>query len=272
MDDSVLKENTFIERFKSRQHLRLHMSLILLATVGSGLLATRIMLALHLKNVVVRYPLAVIFAYLTFFVSVKLWLQYMASCAAARGSRGSSTTSLDLFSNTSGSGSSGSGKIAGVFRGGGGGFGGGGASGSFEANAVVAESSGAALSTGADTGGGVAQAAGGSAGEVVSDIDLDKGWLVVLALGAIFAVIFGAGIFLIYEAPIILSEAAFNFILAAGLVRGAHRIHSGDWVGSVFQATWIPLTLTLLLSLLAGYLIHHYFPGVTRLSELLKHI
>lgn len=68
----------FTERFKRRHSLRFHMSLILVATVCSGFLATRIMLALHLENVFIRYPLAVIFAYLTFFISVKLWLRCLS--------------------------------------------------------------------------------------------------------------------------------------------------------------------------------------------------
>ena len=91
MDDLVTQKISFIKRFKSRQHLRLHMSLILLATVCSGLLATRIMLALQLQNVMVRYPLAVIFAYLTFFIGVKLWLKYVASFLAVRSSRDTSS-------------------------------------------------------------------------------------------------------------------------------------------------------------------------------------
>jgi len=40
------------------------MSLILLATICSGFLATLTMLALHLENVLLRYPLAVVCAYL----------------------------------------------------------------------------------------------------------------------------------------------------------------------------------------------------------------
>ena len=129
MNDLVTQKTSFITRFQSRQHLRLHMSLLLLATVCSGLLATRIMLALHLQNVVVRYPLAVIFAYLTFFIGVKLWLKYVVSFVAVRSSRDTSSVSLNLFSGGSGSGSSGGGtKIGDGFRGGGGGFGGGGAS------------------------------------------------------------------------------------------------------------------------------------------------
>jgi len=77
---------------------------------------------------------------------------------------------------------------------------------------------------------------------------------------------------LVYEAPFILSEAAFEFILAAGLVRGTKRIDSADWMGSVFKTTRIPFIVTLVLATLAGYLMHHYFPEVTRISELISRI
>jgi len=62
MTDLAAKKSLFIKRFESRYRLRLHMSLILLATAGAGLLATRLLLALHLHNVVIRYPLAVLLA------------------------------------------------------------------------------------------------------------------------------------------------------------------------------------------------------------------
>lgn len=268
MKDLSALKTAFIERFKRHQRLRLHMSLILLATVCSGILATRLLLALHLKNVMVRYPLAVLLAYLTFFICVKLWLKFVVSVAVAGGRRESSGTGFNLVSGSSG-GSSPTGE---AFRGGGGGFGGGGASGSFaEVPAALAESGAEVVSGGTEAAGGVAEAAGGAAGEAASGVDLDKGCLVVAVLALIAAAIFGAGIYLIYAAPYILSEAAFQVILAAGLARGARRLQSGDWLGSVFRATWIPLAITLLLSLLAGYLIHHFFPGVTRLSELLTH-
>jgi hypothetical protein len=38
-----------------------------------------------------------------------------------------------------------------------------------------------------------------------------------VVLGALLALIFGAGAYLIYKAPLILSEAAFDFLLAARL-------------------------------------------------------
>jgi hypothetical protein len=261
---SALKHR-FTEGFQRRQSLRLHMSLILLATVCTGFLANRIMLALGLKNVMVRYPLAVVFAYLTFFISVKLWLKYVAALPGVR--RKAALNGFDLLPEVSGSGSSGGG--GGGFRGGGGNFGGAGVSGSFgEVNAVLAGSGAEAASDGLDAAGGVAETAGSAAGEAVSSLDLDKGWLVVLALGAIAAVFLGVGIYLIYQAPFILSEAAFEFILASGLARGMQWLGSGDWMGSIFRATWIPLAVTLFLAFLAGFLMHHYFPGATRIAEL----
>ncbi len=271
MEKLDLIKSKFIRRFQSFHSLRCHMSLILLATVGSGLLATRLLLALGLKNVTVRYPLAVLSAYLVFFLLVKLWLKFVVSLSffSQRNSSGSFNVLPDI-SGSSSSGGTGSGS-GGRFRGGGGNFGGGGASGSFAAvDSSLAESSAGAAAGAIDSGGGVAEAGGSAAGEAISSLDLDKGWLVVLALGAIAALIFGVGIYLIYQAPFILSEAAFQGILAGGLARGARRLQGGDWMGSVFKATWIPLALTLLLALLAGYLMHHFFPGVTHVSGLWK--
>ena len=246
------------------------MTLLLLATVSSGLLATRIMLALHLNNVMVRYPLAVAFAYLLFFVWMKLWLKYMVPAPGSRTGRDSSGGWLNIPGGSSSSGTSGgSGK---GFGGGGGNFGGAGATGGFaESAAVLTEGAAAeAAAAGSEAGSGAASAAGDAVGDAASALDVDdpKGCLVVLALLAIAALVCGAGIYLVYQAPFILSEAAFQALLAGGLARRARRIEQGDWLGSVFRATWIPFVLTLLLSLLAGWLIHHYFPEVTRISEL----
>jgi len=96
--------------------------------------------------------------------------------------------------------------------------------------------------------------------------------VVVAILAAIMSVCIGAGVYLVYEAPFILSEAAFQFILAAGLIRGTRRIKSADWIGSVFKTTSIPFFVTLALALLAGYLMHRYFPGVTCISELISRL
>lgn len=264
----------FTERFKKRHSLRLHMSLILMATVCAGFLATRTLLALHLENVMLRYPIAVIFAYLIFFISVKLWLKYIAPVPATARARRSSVDPGDLLPDLPISGPSGGFEGSKVFRGAGGEFSGAGASGSFgDAQAAFTDSGTGVLSGGVDTGAGLGDAVGDAAGEAVSSaLDNDGGavaMIVFAVLAAILAVVLGAGVYLVYEAPFILSEAAFEFVLAAGLVRGTRRIDSAEWIGSVFKTTGIPFFITLTLATVAGYVMHHYFPEVTRISELL---
>lgn len=270
MKNLIRHKSGFISRFKKRHSLRLHMSLILVATICSGFLATRTMLALHLENVLLRYPLAVVCAYLVFFLCMKLWLQYVAPSPVARKDHGNSADVLDLLPDLPVSvPADGLFRVGGVFRGGGGGFDGGGATGNF------GEAAGAIRDSGTEILSGGIEAAGDAAGEAASALGEEGGILamVVLAvLAALMAVIVGAGAYLVYEAPFILSEAAFEFILAAGLVRGTRRIDSADWIGSVFKTTCKPFALTLALALLAGYLMHVYFPGVTRISELLSRL
>lgn len=263
----------FTERFKKRHSLRFHMSLILVATVCSGFLATRTMLAMHLENVLLRYPLAVIFAYLVFFVSVKLWLRYIAPVPAQQNVRNNSLDPGDVLPDMPISLPS---DVSLPFHGGGGGFDGGGASDSFgEVGTAVTDSGTEILSGSIDTGGGIGDAVGDVVGGVAEGLG-DEGGLVVVVVLAVFAaitaVLVGTSVYLIYEAPFILSEAAFEFILAAGLVRGARRIDSADWLGSVFKTTSIPFMVTLALATFAGYLMHQYFPEVTRISELLSRL
>jgi len=263
----------FTERFKNRHPLRFHMSLILTATVCSGFLATWILLALHLENVLLRYPLAVVFAYLVFFVSIKLWLKYVADTPTTQKTHDNFPDLGDVLPDMPISFPS-DGHLQ--FHGGGGGFDGGGASDSFgQAGTAFSDSSSDILSGAVDTGGGRGDAVGDVVGGVAEGLG-DEGGLAAIVvfavLAAIMAVVVGAGVYLVYEAPFILSEAAFEFILAAGLVRGTKRIDSADWIGSVFKTTSIPFIITLALATLAGYLMHQYFPEVTRISGLLARL
>lgn len=267
----------FTERFKKRYSLRFHMSLILMATVCSGVLATKMLLALHLENVMLRYPLAVIFAYLIFFISVKLWLKYIAPVPMTQKAHNNSPDLGDVLPDMPIScPSDGYIRVGEVFHGGGGEFDGGGATESFgEVSNAFTDSSSDILSGTIDTGGGIGDAVGDVVGGVAEGLGDEGGVVAVVvfaALAAIMAVVVGAGVYLVYEAPFILSEAAFEFILAASLVRGTKRIDSADWMGSVFKTTSIPFIVTLALATLAGYLTHHYFPEVTRLSELLSRL
>lgn len=211
--------------------------------------------------------------YLIFFISVKLWLKYITPPSTTQKSHNNLLDAGDVLPDTPISFSSdGAGEI---FNGDGGAFDGGGATDGFgETSNAFIDSSPDILSGSIDNGVGIGDAVGDVAGDVVSGALGDEGGVVAVVvfsiLASIMAVMVGAGVYLVYEAPFILSEAAFEFILAAGLIRGTKRIDSADWMGSVFKTTGIPFIVTLALALLAGYLMHYYFPDVTRISELLS--
>lgn len=140
---------------------------------------------------------------------------------------------------------------------------------------VLTDSGSDIIAGGIDTGSGIGDAVGDVVGGVAEGLGDEGGFVAVIVfavLAAFMAVVVGAGIYLVYEAPFILSEAAFEFILAAGLVRGTKRIDSSDWMGSVFKTTAVPFLVTLALATLAGYLMHHFFPAVSRISELVSRL
>lgn len=259
-----------------KQHsLRLHMFFIILATVCSGLLATKLLHAMHMENVAVRYPLSVAFAYLVFFISVRIWLHFIVDQTAVCRPRGRSGNTGDTLADISADIADlnvpgGNSPSVNAFQGGD--SGGGGADASFSAmDGVFRDGNPVILDDGTGGGGGAGEAVSGLADGLCPDIDEGVAVIVVFAvLALVLAAVVGIGIYVIYDAPFILSEAAFQFFLAAGLLRGARRMEDSDWIGSVFKATWISFALTVLLALAAGLLIHHFFPAATSVNELFR--
>ncbi len=266
--DIVVRKNNFVRILKERLFLRFHMSLIIIGTALAGLLASKLLLIAHVDNIVVRYPLAVITSYLAFFCFVKLWLSYMASSGVHRthdmGDAVADT--IDGASNLSGGGTPDHG-----FSGGGGGhIGGGGASGSFDAQVDLgAHAHDVIGDTTSHASHGIGDAVGHVAGEAASGV-AEEGACVLVILGIALAIVFGAGLYLVYDAPFILSEAAFDFILAASLIRSARRLDDPDWKGSVLRTTWIPFALVLLVSFCGAYILHANHPEAHKLSEIIR--
>jgi len=254
-----------MRHIRERFFLRFHMSLILLATGLSGLLTTKSLLLLQVDNIVIRDPLAVFCSYLAFFLFVKLWLAYMA----ASSSLNTTDTAGDVSSvipDFSGS-SSGADVAVPRFGGGGGGTGGGGgATGGFDGPEPNVEAAFVPSSSGVvDSPSG----AGGSVGDAASGIfDLDDAGVILVAIGVLLAAIFGAAVYLVYIAPHILSEAAFNFLLGSSLIRSYKKVNQPDWMGSVFKDTYKPFLSVLLISFAAAGVIHHYAPNLTKVSDL----
>ncbi|MBL8489401.1 MAG: hypothetical protein JNM82_01325 [Rhodocyclaceae bacterium] len=251
-----------------RFFLRFHISLILAFAFATGLLATRGFLALGLDTLHWRWPLALLLAYGAFLLGLRLWLAYVGL-----GRYVDDEPDVDLpdlgFSGGDGSGgglSLGDGSLAADLPDGGlspgsGGFGGGGASGDFATPVAEADSGGGLLSS-----------------VKLPDADLggaDDGCLYLLVLAAILALlaaVLGVGIFVIWNAPSILAEAAFEAALAAGLVRPTRRIDHPGWVGGALRGTWKPFALVFAAAMAVAWLAETFAPEARTLPEAIRYI
>lgn len=257
--------------------VRFHLTLILGFSFAVGLLATKLMLLSGLDSPLWRWPLAVLAAYGGFLLGVRVWLAYVGlgrhlGNGDDSGADGGADGGLgDLpgvdFSGSGGGGSRGVLDAVGELPlgRGGGNFGGGGASGDFGSTALTDAGGGADFS---------APASGLKLPEV--DVDLggvDEGCLPILLLFAIALLlftVFGVGAYLVWQAPFLLAEAAFEAALAAGLIRTTRRITAPGWVGNTVRASVLPLLGILVLSILLAALVTHFVPDARTLLEAVR--
>jgi hypothetical protein len=238
--------------------LRLHMTLILVATFAVGLLTVHGLFAIHVAKLWMRYAIAVIVAYGAFLGLLKIWLVYFAICIRHAHGNSSSVGGVDIsdFCDFSGSGSSSGSSSVSELSSGGGKFGGGGASGSWgtaEPQAVVVAPSHASSS-------------GSSSGGFGLDLDGDEIVLVLIII-AVAAAIIGAGAYLIWAAPTILGDTAFNAVLASALIHKTKKVSHPEWVGSVVHATAIPFAIVFALTVLMGWYAQHICPSALRVRD-----
>jgi hypothetical protein len=253
---------------RGRFALRMHTSILLLWTFCAGLLTTKALFALGMQAMWMRYLIAIVVAYGAFLLGVRIWLAYIgrghqtqsAKRLQAEKKKGGSIDLPDFSSSGGGSGGSGSG---GIFRGGGGGGGGGGASGGFAVDAGAAQHLNLAAADGLSTGNvietassggssGIFSDVGGSVSDAVGGLGGDDGCLIAFAVMVVIGLIalaIGSAVFIIGAGPEILIDAAFNVMLAGGLVKATNRVNEPDWVGSVVKATWIPFAIVLTMAL-----------------------
>jgi hypothetical protein len=234
--------------------LRSYMSLIVGAAMGAGILVSKLLLMIGLHRLWLRYGLAVLISYAVFLVLVRLWLAYIRGGFRPGRGAGQALDAGDGLDLPVWSGGGGSGGVSGgnAFQSGGGQFGGGGASGSFD---------GAAVTSGGGSGGGGGGGGGGF------DLDLDDGIWVVIAVALLTLVVAGAGAYVIWAAPDILSEALFQVVLAGHLARPTGRIAAEGWTRSVVHATIIPLLCVVLVAGFAGGLMQWACPSAVSIRS-----
>jgi hypothetical protein len=257
-------EQAFQKHFQRRFSLRLHMFIILLVTALSGVLFSKILLMFDVVNFAIRYPLAVVFSYLIFFACIKLWLICISP------SKPDNQTSilewLDLPS-PSGRGSGGGGIPS--FRGGGGQFSGAGASGSFAGDdAAIVERTLLATAPPAPANG-ASGVIGEALGETAGALGDDNIVVAVIVLIVLVGTVLASTLYVLFDAPTILSEAAFEGFLAASLIRRARAVRDQTWVGSIFRATWKPFAVTVGVAFFCGLVLHSCFPNAVKLADIL---
>jgi hypothetical protein len=236
----------------------LHLAVILVGCLVTGVLVTTMLHVVGLQEMLVRYPIALLASYAFFILGIRIWLQYVGY---VRGFESGRRGLVDDASAGNGGWWTGSGRSTGrslAFRAGGGAAGGDGASGGFDISDASAKGAAGGMATG-----GRASGAGG-------EVDLGDGTWVISALAAAAAAVFGAAAYLIYAAPSILCDAAFAALLSGGLVRSSRRIATTGWMGSVVRDTWLPFACVLVLTLVFAAVSRHVYPDAHTVLEVLR--
>jgi hypothetical protein len=109
----------------------------------------------------------------------------------------------------------------------------------------------------------------GSSGGLSLDVD-GEGAIIVIVIGIVLLAIFSCGVYLIWQAPIIMSEAAFQAVLAAGLIRAAKRMDAEHWTASLFKSTWWLVLVVLLLAVAGGWVIQHFCPEASTIASAVR--
>ena len=250
----------FKQSLARRFVVRSHMTLMLVALGASGVLISKVLLEIGVRSMLERYLIAVVLSYALFFIFIRLWLMYVSPAKPKPRSRsvdvGNAIDIGDLSVDVAGESS-----VAGDQTfGGGGDFGGGGATdmwGGVTEPPIISTPSTAVQS-------------GGGLGGFDFDFDLEEG-IVLVVLALLLVVIFGAGAYLVYAAPEILSEAAFQALLAAGLIKASKKMDGPGWMGSVLKATWVPFVIVLAMTGIFGLVAQTYYPHATRLADIFRH-
>lgn len=237
---------------------RLEMATIVGMTGLCGFFASWLMLQSGMARMALRYPAAVLVAYVCFLGLLWLWMRARSHTITDA----LDPTQLDLYS--SGGGGSGS---ADGFSGHGGDFGGGGATGTFDAGGTA--DAGSVDVPMADTGGFgdlVGDAAGGA-------LQAEEGAIPLLAL-LVLAVVLLGGVFaafhVVFVAPSLFAELLVDGFLSYSLFRRMRRIDSQHWLMTAVSRTALTFLVVALFLSVGGYVLARFWPGAHSLGDVLR--
>lgn len=237
-------------KLEAESYPRLQMTLIAALTGAFGLLSSFLLLLQGVESMAIRYPVAVLLAYVMFLFLIWLWL---------RTHRDDYVDVPDFSSpSSSGSGSgcgSGAEAVAPIRSGGGGDFGGGGASARFDGVGYPVDDG---PTLGADIGDGVGAIA--EADELAIPL-----LAVVMAVGLAFA-----SLYVIYIAPALLAEVLVDGALSYALYRYVRGEDSEHWLPTAVRRTVLPFIATAIFLAAAGAGMAAYAPGARSIGEVVR--
>lgn len=224
---------------------RLQVSLILSVTALAGFLTSYTLLSFGVLRMWLRYPAAILAAYFVFLLLLALWLWVQRRSFDLDPDLPEGVTDALPAPHEH------------VGFGGGDDFGGAGSGASWQS--VNASPSPGISSQGSNSSSGIL------------DLDLDDGWLIVLAIVAIVGGLI-ASFYVIYIAPALLAEILVDGALIAGLYKRVKPIQERHWLRSALRKTVVPAILVTLCFTVAGYSLQKAIPEAHTIGEAWKYV
>jgi hypothetical protein len=246
-------------RLEKDAYPRIQMSLLVTLTGGAGLLFSFLLLHAGMANMALRYPLALLGAYVVFLGLLWLWINTksddyldLPDAAIDIGSSGGSN-GMDI-------------SLPSFKSGGGGDFAGGGASGSFEDADPMPV--GLLSSSGSSSSGSSSSSSGLDLGDIGDIGDADE-LAIPLLLIALVIGLACASFYVVYMAPALFAELLIDSAFSYALYRNLRSIETQHWLITALQRTALPFVLTAAFLCAVGYGLAIAAPGAHSIGEVL---
>lgn len=262
MPGRLLARANLVERLETRLRAegfpRLVMTGMVTIAGGVAFLCSALTLWAGLDSMAVRYGLAALVGYVTFGAVLRIWISWRRDWL-------DDVVDLPTFDLDLGGGGSTSTTAPSLFAGGR--SGGGGASEAFTVEPYTPPAENANESIPLPVLGSPAPERG-SSGAIDADVDA-RVWMVIVAAALAFGALVAVA-YVVYSAPILLTEVALDASVMSGVYRSVRRHDDGHWLGAVWRRTWLPALVVIVCMAVAGYLLQLAVPDARSIGGVIR--